>query len=254
MTLGLADAINVFSPPAGPVKNFADIIRQLKEAQQKHPVKPGEWITAFGYDPDQLEEKRHPEKEDIDAAFPDIPVMLIHASGHMCVVNSAALRVSGVTAATADPAGGQLVRKKGSMEPTGLMLENARTVLKINTGQPTVQQQLDLIKREQLYYASFGITTAQDGYSGAESIALLRKAAASHLLTIDIEALAGYPLVDTLLKQPDYPFGVMKDHFKMAGFKMVADGSPQGKTAFMSKPYLTAVPDAMAMNVPAYPR
>ncbi|MBS1567594.1 MAG: amidohydrolase [Bacteroidetes bacterium] len=242
MALGLSDAVNIFSPPAGPVKNFSGIMQQLKEYIKLHPPKPGEWVTAFGYDPDQLEEKRHPEKEDIDKDFPDIPVMLIHASGHMCVVNSAALRVSGVTAATPDPAGGQLVRKKGSSEPTGLLLENGRTVLKINTAQPTLEQQLESVKRQQLYYAGFGITTAQDGYSSGESITLLKKAASMHLLNIDIETLPGYPLVDTLLKQHDYSFGELKDHFKMAGFKLVADGSPQGKTAYMSKPYLTAVP------------
>ncbi|HVW58851.1 MAG TPA: amidohydrolase family protein, partial [Puia sp.] len=242
MALELAGAVNIFSPPVGPVKNIPGIIRQLQDFVKTHPLKKGEWLTAFGYDIDQMEEKRHPAKEDLDKAFPDIPVMLIHASGHMCVVNSAALKVSGVTAATPDPPGGQVVRKPGSQEPTGLLLENGRTVLKFGSSKPSLEQQFATLQKQQEYYASMGITTAQDGYSSLDGIRLLKAAAEHHLLKMDIEALPGYFILDSLKGDPALTFNILHDHFKLAGFKMVADGSPQEKTAFMSQPYLTPAP------------
>jgi len=93
-----------------------------------------------------------------------------------------------------------------------------------------------------LFYASNGITTAQEGYSSYESVELLHKAAERNELFIDIEALPGYPTLEKVLKNPDFKFGVLKNHLKLAGTKMIADGSPQGKTAFFSKSYLVEVP------------
>ncbi|HEY4206405.1 MAG TPA: amidohydrolase family protein, partial [Puia sp.] len=143
---------------------------------------------------------------------------------------------------TPDPPGGQLVRKQGSQEPTGLLLENGRNVLKLSTTRPTPDQQLAALEKQQEYYASMGITTAQDGYSSLESLRLLKMAADRHLLHIDIEALPGYAILDSLTGDPAFAFNVLHDHFKLAGFKMISDGSPQGKTAFMTQPYLTPVP------------
>jgi len=101
---------------------------------------------------------------------------------------------------------------------------------------------LEALDEQQTFYASNGITTAQDGHSGFETVVLLSKAAAQHRLFIDIEALAGYQIIDKILGSSEYKFGDLKDHFKIAGFKLIADGSPQGKTAYFTKPYLTDVP------------
>ncbi len=242
MALELSTGVNLFSPPQGPVKTIADIIDQLQQHIKAHPPLPGEWIRGFGYDPDQLAEKRHPTREDLDKAFPDIPIILVHASGHMSVVNSAALRISGITAATPDPPGGRLVRKPGSRELTGLLQESARRLLRMGPETSTQKSQLAALAAQEEYYASNGITTAQDGFSTLSSIRLLKEASRLHLLRMDIEALAGYTILDSIAGDPDYAFNVLQNHFKIAGFKIAADGSPQGKTAFMSKPYLTPVP------------
>jgi predicted amidohydrolase YtcJ len=242
MSLGLFKTVDISSPPVGTVKNIADIVKEIKAFQVKNNIPKGEWINARGYDPDELTEKRHPTKEDLDAAFPDNPVMLTHASGHMSVVNSYALKASGVTADTKDPAGGQIVRMQGSQEPTGLLLEKARSVLKITSKPTTLDEQLALLKKQQDYYASYGITSAQDGSSSFESVDLLETAAARKELFIDIEALPSYGTLDKLIGNPVYPFNVLKNHLKLAGTKIVADGSPQGKTAFFKKPYLLPAP------------
>lgn len=244
MSWGRSKSVNVSAPPVGNVKNIADLVREIQNYKKANNIADGEWISAFGYDQDQLEEKRHPTKEDLDAAFPNNPITLTHVSGHMTVANSAALKASGITAATADPAGGVIVRQSESKEPTGLLQETAARLLKREQKEkPTLEQQLQSLKEQQEFYASNGITTAQDGSTSFESLELLRQAAERKELFIDIEALPAYATLDKVLANPSaFKFGVLQNHLKLAGTKVVADGSPQGRTAFFTKAYLVDVP------------
>ncbi|MDR3714577.1 MAG: amidohydrolase [Puia sp.] len=244
MGLGRSKAVDLSAPPVGTVKSIPDIVAALQAFKEKNHIKDGEWITGFGYDQDQLAEGRHPVKEDLDAAFPNNPVALQHVSGHMVLVNSYALRVSGIDSTTKNPAGGMIVRKPGTNEPTGLLQEHAGALLKRERNKkPTWEEQLQEIKDQEQFYASNGITTAQEGRTGFESLELLRKAAAADALYIDIESLPAYETVDRLLADTAaYHFGVLDHHLKLAGTKLIADGSPQGKTAYFTRPYLVDVP------------
>lgn len=242
MGFGRSSTVDISPPPVGTVKNIADIVKLIKAYQKEQEIKPGEWIFARGYDPDELEERRHPNKEDLDHAFPANPVLLTHTSGHMSVVNSYALKRSGVHADTPDPDGGKIVKEKGTNEPTGLLLERARSVLNIERKQLSLEEQLLQLEEQQQWYASHGITTAQDGSSAWASIQLLREAARRQLLYIDIAALPSFATVERLLEEENHPFDTLTNHLKLKGTKLFTDGSPQGKTAFFSEPYLTDVP------------
>jgi predicted amidohydrolase YtcJ len=243
MGLGHTRNANLSPPPMGTVKNIRDIVAALLKFKKDNNIKDGEWIFAFGYDTDQLEEHRHPEKSDLDQAFPDNPVALTHASGHMVVANSLALKLSSIDETTKDPDGGTVVRRKGSLEPTGLLQESASRLLKRgDTRKLTLEEKFEQLKQQQELYASVGITTAQDGLSSMESVELLKKAAEAKVLYIDIVSLPYYLFLDKLIADKSYKFGTYDNHLKLGGFKVTADGSPQGKTAFFSKPYLTEVP------------
>jgi len=245
MGLGQLDLVNISAPPVGNVKKIADIINEIRKFKEERKIGPGEWITAYGYDQDQLVEKRHPVREDIDAAFPDNPVLLGHISGHMLVANSAALKISGVTAATKDPEGGVIIRRQGSTEPAGLLQENAQGLVmkELNKQKASLEKQLDQVKRQQQFYASFGITTAQDGFTSEEGLALLRQSAARKDLVIDVVALPSFVFLDKILADSAaYVFGTYNNRLKLDGIKLSSDGSPQGKTAYFTQPYLTLVP------------
>ncbi|HAK76893.1 MAG TPA: amidohydrolase [Runella sp.] len=245
MSFGRANLANLNPPPVGNIRKIADIVVELQKFKAQKGLKDGDWLSGFGYDVDQLEEKRHPRKEDFDAAFPNNPVVITHVSGHMSVANSAALKAGSVTSETPDPAGGVIERKENSKEPTGLLQEKAQGLVRVNlsgSSKGTIEERLAQLKEQQEYYASFGVTTAQDGSSSFESLELLREAAKRGELVIDIEALPSYPIVDKVINNPNYQYGVLKNHFKINGFKFFSDGSPQGKTAFFGKAYLTKVP------------
>ncbi|MFM8827531.1 MAG: amidohydrolase family protein, partial [Actinomycetota bacterium] len=95
------------SPPAGPCTSVADVISQLQKLRERRHIGPGEFVIGYGYDPDLLAEKRPPTRRELDAAFPDNPVFIIHVSGHGAMLNSRALARFGVTAATPTPPGGE---------------------------------------------------------------------------------------------------------------------------------------------------
>ena len=225
MGLSRSKVANIAAPPVGNVRNIPDIIHELQAYKQKNKIDTGEWISAFGYDQDQLEEQRHPTKEDLDAAFPDNPVTLTHVSGHMTLANSLALKLSGIDANTPDPDGGIIVRAGNSKEPTGLLQEKAAGLLKRKQKpKPSLDEQLKELVDQQNFYASNGITTAQDGSTSFESLELLREASQQEKLFIDIEALPAYATLDKVLAKPDaYKFGILQNHLKLAGTKVVAD-------------------------------
>jgi predicted amidohydrolase YtcJ len=243
MSLGRSETADVSPPPVGRVKNIQDLVNEILKFKKEKNIPDGVWISAFGYDQDQLEEKRHPEKGDLDAAFPNNPVTVTNVNGHMLVANSLALKLSGIDSNTADPPGGRIVRKPGSREPAGLLQESAGRLLKRPAGgHASLEKRLQEVKDQELFYASNGITTAQEGYTSFEAVELLSQASKKGDLFIDIEALPGYTILDKVLADPSYHFGILENHLKLAGSKMIADGSPQGKTAYFTSPYLTEVP------------
>lgn len=241
--LQLSKQANCFAPPAGPGKSIPDVINVMKKNQQQFNIPKGEFIIGYGYDPDATEEKRELTAADLDAAFPDNPVFVQHVSLHGAVCNTAALKKFKITKDTPTPKGGVINRKPGTMEPEGLIMEAAWLPIFTNMPQPGEEELLSLFKEGQMIYAAAGITTAQEGATSANDLALLQKADSKGLLNIDVVA---YPFIvdaKTIMKiNPPETFGKYANRLKLGGIKITVDGSPQGRTAYFTKPYLTGGP------------
>ena len=228
--------------PVGTIKSIEDILQNLKNYKEKNNIPDGEWIFGWGYDNGELTEKRHPTKKDIDKVLPNNPVYLQHTSGHMGVANTLGLEALKVSAATKNPEGGNIDRFPNSNEPNGLVQETAMYPFVRLMMEKLESKQVEFFDTTQDYYASNGITTAQDGMTSRESITFFQSQADAGKMKIDLIALAGYSELDGNLKGTSLLFKTYKNGFKTQGTKIVADGSPQGKTAFFSKPFLTEVP------------
>ncbi|MFO7664970.1 MAG: amidohydrolase family protein, partial [Chloroflexota bacterium] len=111
---------NVSGKPVGPITQIADIIAVLQAHVKKYAIPKGEWIIGYGYDIVSLAEKRELLASDLDPAFPDNPVMLIHSSNHGAVLNSAGFEKVGIDENTPTPPGGIILRIEGSEQPAGL--------------------------------------------------------------------------------------------------------------------------------------
>lgn len=203
LTMG-ADALNQANlnpAPVGNVSNIADIIKALNDLKIRLHTKEGEWLVGSGYDQDFLAEKRHPTSDDLDAAFPSNPVILLHTSGHMLVANKLALKLAKIDSGTENPVGGTIVRKTdGSNEPNGLCQEMAAMAFMPFLSKPLpIALEIQKIVDVQDYYISCGITTANEGLASSEKMKILNETAKAKKLKIDVIALPMFSLANDLV-------------------------------------------------------
>jgi predicted amidohydrolase YtcJ len=230
-------------PPIGNVESIEGILNELKVLKERLGLKKGEWLVGSGYDQDFLKEMRHPTAADLDAAFPENPVVLIHASGHMLVANSAAFRAIKIDSSTPDPEGGTILRKAGTREPEGLVQEMGMAPFtEYANPQRALDIDLELIRRSIEHYASFGVTTAAEHLVMPQKMPVIQAAAEKGVLTIDLVATPAFLIAREVVGNKDFPWREYRNGLKFVGLKVAVDGSPQGKTAFLSSPYLTPVP------------
>ena len=227
-------------PPVGNVNRIADIQRSLREYIQKEALAPGRLVMGQGYDDSLLEERRHPTRQELDAVSTEHPIIVIHASGHLLAANTAALAKVGYTRETPDPEGG-LIRREPDGTPNGVVEEIAGIPFLALIPPDPLDKQLDKFEAVQRYYVSLGVTTAQDGISMKGDLALMREAARRQRLLIDIHAYPRWDEYNEALARKDVdllPVGERIGRFSVSGMKLTVDGSPQGKTAFLTQPYV----------------
>jgi predicted amidohydrolase YtcJ len=238
----IADYANISAPPVGKARSIGGIIAILKEHFTQRRLPPGEWLIGYGYDGSALSDGRDATRDDLDPFFPRNPVVLVHVSGHGCVLNSAAFRAVGIDSSTPTPQGGVTVRKPGSNEPAGLLMENSMFPILLALPKPSPQLLLEHLTIAQQMYASNGYTTVQDAPVEPKVMPLYERAAAEGRLFLD---LVGYweshEFLATAKPCADY-LSLQSHRYRMAGVKVIADGSPQGRTAFFTRPYLTGGP------------
>ncbi|MCB1684205.1 MAG: amidohydrolase family protein, partial [Pseudomonadales bacterium] len=234
-TLGWA---NLASPPVGPVTDIASLQTTLRAHLAATAAAPGAWVIGQGYDDSLMAEQRHPTRQELDAVSNQHPIALLHVSGHLLAANSAALAAAGINAETPNPPGGHIRREAGSETPNGVLEETATYPLRAVLMQPSADPLADL-RHALSIYASHGITTAQDGAISPPAVELLETAANLGQLSLDVVV---YPVAQNLESADAmaYPFGPYRNRLRYGGVKLVLDGSPQGKTAYLSRPY--AVP------------
>ena len=216
-------------------RSWADIQNRIRDYIRRERVPAGQWVTAQGYDHNQLSECRHPDRACLDAAAPENPVVICHQSGHMGVFNTAALERLGVTAQTPAPAGGVIGRENGTL--TGYMEENAFLEFQKRVPMMPLEAFLGAYRKAQDLYASHGITTVQEGLLRRELVPLYQALLADGSLKLDVVAYGDE--VGTAAARQAFPDSVRRyqGHFKLGGYKMFLDGSPQGRTAWLRQPY-----------------
>jgi len=235
---------NVSAPPVGTVRSIAELIAVLADAKARQGLKQGEWLVAYGYDGTTLADGRELTRADLDPHFPDIPIMVMHVSLHGAVLNTAGFAASEFDLFAPTPPGGMTARKPGSDEAAGLVMEHSFLPIFMHMPAPSEQQQLDAFAAAQALYAGNGYTTVQDAPMEPATRPLYHKAAEQGRLVLDFVGYVNWLEFPELLRTRGEPFKEgYHNHMRIGGVKIVADGSPQGKTAFWTKPLLTPGPN-----------
>ncbi|MEH6548704.1 MAG: amidohydrolase [Pseudomonadales bacterium] len=241
---------NVASPPVGPVNNIDDLLSELTKSAAS--IAPGEWILGRSYDDSLLAEQRHPTKADLDKVSTENPVYIWHVSAHLGVCNTKCLQMIGVDENTANPPGGVFQRIEGSNEPNGVMEEHAMyAALMAIPAVTDPSKQMPLLLQAQEWFIQHGITTVQDGATSAIGFPLMQAAANNDLFKIDVVAFPVWRDAEQVMNS-GWPIGSYQNRLKLGGVKLVLDGSPQGKTAWLSHPYHIP-PAGKAADYAGYP-
>lgn len=214
---------------------WRDIAERIQTYIRQNHVPAGEWVWAQGYDHNALAEGRHPVRQVLDAAAPENPLILQHQSGHMGVFNTLALERLGVTEETPCPEGGTMGREGGHL--TGYMEENAFLLWQRQVPMPDLPALTAACEKAQALYASCGITTVQEGMLPEQLVPIYRALCAADKLYLDVVGYAdqdGMQAAERMI--PECLRGYFH-HFRVGGYKIFLDGSPQGRTAWLRCPY-----------------
>ncbi|MEU1424443.1 amidohydrolase family protein [Kitasatospora sp. NPDC005751] len=245
--IGLQATIaDLLAAPDGDVADLATLKEKLRAWAEGPVGRDSDWIIGFGYDDAMLAEGVHPTRDDLDEVSTSRPVLAIHQSFHLGAVNSLGLERLGYGAATPDPEGGVIRRRELAVppsygEPDGVLEEKAFNPASelAMAGLPEAAL-LALFIEGAESAARFGFTTVQEGGTSPANLKALRDTAAAVPFKIDVVA---YVKADLLADAPeDDPVGASRgyvDGVRAAGVKLVLDGSPQGRTAWLTEPYLT---------------
>lgn len=257
MVMQMLDLLNASSPPVGPMDSIDQIVAALRERIEARDVPPGEFVMGYGYDDSLLAEGRHPDRDDLDRASTEHPIVLLHVSGHLVTSNSLALERFGFDETTKDPYGGVIRRRPGTTIPNGVLEEVAAHMglvpIMQGAGETTPEAFAAAVEKTVDYHASYGVTTVQDGASSTQAAKGLAGLARRRPPAIDIAVFPAFrgeadpEVLGALGYSPEYTDGV-----RVAGVKFVLDGSPQGRTAWLTRPYDEGPPGAPDDYV-AYP-
>ncbi|MEG1448699.1 MAG: amidohydrolase family protein, partial [Oscillospiraceae bacterium] len=226
-----AYANSLLQAPLDECYSFEEITNKLHDYINSNNTPKGQIIIAKGYDNNILEERKHPTKDFIDSEFGDYPVILQHKSGHMGVFSSIALDMVGITPETASPQGGKINFKDGFLEEEAFMEYMKKVPM------PNAEKLLEAYKKAQEKYASYGITTIQEGMMVEEMIPFYDYLIDNSLLFLDVVAYSDIKSAKHIFAS--YPASINKysNNLKIGGYKIFLDGSPQGRTAWMLEPY-----------------
>lgn len=234
---------NLLAAPDGDVTDIPSLIETLGDwaVDNAEIVERVNLIVGFGYDQSQLTELRHPTRDDLDKVSTDIPVVIVHQSGHFGSFNSAALAATGISAESIAPPGG-VIRFDDTGEPNGVMEENAfflpLGILLGGLGQAGLEA--FAIAGPELW-SSFGYTTVQEGRATGAALEAVRSVAANRGYDVDVVI---YP--DVLVDRQVIADNVSLEYenrVRVGGAKLTIDGSPQGFTAWRDRPYFRPVGD-----------
>lgn len=242
----------ILPPPDAGANNINSLIEILKAWSTPENIALTGWIFGMGFDDSVLEEKRFPTKEDLDKVSEEHPVMIIHISGHFCVVNSKGLALLNINSETPNPEGGVIRRIPGTNEPNGVLEELAAIPFMPMVLAPKTEEAMQaFMKSGQDMALSYGYTTAQEGRAMPNSHLFLEHAAKTDFLKLDVVSYIDYSVSDSLLNTEWYS-PTYTNHYRIAGIKLTLDGSPQGRTAWRTQPYLIP-PDGAEEGYSGYP-
>ena len=225
-------------------KSWDEIVHMVAMAVER--AKPGEWIIGRGWHQEKWTSTPQPNvegfplRQSLDKVSPNNPVILTHASGHASFANAKALELSGVTKATANPNGGEILKDKDG-NPTGLLRETASGLIRRGAGEsrPTPEETearavraLELADREVI---SKGITSFQDAGSSFDLVNRMKRLIDAGRMNVRLWVMIRGGNAQSLAANRVVGYG--NNQLTVRAIKITADGALGSRGAWLLEPY-----------------
>ncbi|MBL4578608.1 MAG: amidohydrolase [Flavobacteriales bacterium] len=208
--------------------SFEEVLNRVEE----YAAQSEGWITGRGWDQNDWAVKEFPTRSELDALFPDRPVLIRRIDGHAALANNAALELAKVTTETTIP-GGNIVVADGEL--TGLLIDNAIGLVQKIIPDPTKEDYIEAIKSAEKNCLAVGLTTVDDAGLDLDLVELIDHMHEKQTLKMKVYVM---------LNPNDQNFGhfgemgpTVKDRLTVRSFKFYIDGALGSRGAALKKPY-----------------
>ena len=232
----------------------------MKEFIREQSPKPGTWVRGRGWNHDYFEdERRFPNRRDLDMISTEHPICLTRTCGHACVVNTMALRLAGITGNTPQVEGG-LYEVDESGEPNGIFRENAMDLIYGCLPEPAKEDIKEMILAASKALNRYGVTSSQtddllafNNVPYERVLEAYRELDAEGRMTVRVYEQSQFTTLDGLkaFVEKGYNTGWGNHWFKIGPLKMLGDGSLGARSAYLSQPYTD---DGSTRGIPIFTR
>ena len=212
----------------GSIKEMQNILRERVEKSLK-----GKWLLGRGWDLARFAEKRLPTRFDLDVFSPDNPVIFYHQSGQVCVVNSKALELAGVSRLTAVPTGGAVDRDAATGELTGVLRENATNLIWNIIPEPSKEELVEAAGLACEKILEAGVTSVHWMVLSSIELSILQTLLAQNRLPMRVYMIIPMNLLDSIMDFRSTDALALR----VGGAVISADGYLASKTAALFQPY-----------------
>ncbi|CAA9243766.1 MAG: FIG00481917: hypothetical protein [uncultured Chthoniobacterales bacterium] len=226
-----------------------DFLAKVKERAAQ--IEPGKWVTGRGWIETFWSPPDFPTARELDEIAPDKPVFLTRADGHAAVVNSAALRIAGITAETASPFGGEILKEKEGGAPTGMLLDHAQELVEKHVPPPTTADKEQALLLGAKRSVELGWTQVHNAGSSVEDVAVMRRLYEAGNVKLRIyNAVSGPGEAADRLFAEGPTVGAFGGRFTQRLIKFYADGALGSRGAALLEKYADADTAGFFTNKP----
>lgn len=226
-------------------KSFDEVLERLKEQNKNNE---SQWLLGRGWDQNDWDDKRFPDKTRLDRLFPDKAVVLTRVDGHAVLANSRALHIAGITADSKFD-GGEVVVKNG--EPTGILIDNAADLMRDFIPQPSNNEMKVSLMQAQENCFEVGLTSVHDAGLPKHILQLIDSLQQQGQLKMRI-----YAMLEASEENFEYYMqkGIYKTpYLNIRSVKLYADGALGSRGAKLLEPYSDAPENTgLLVNTPEY--
>jgi len=215
-------------------RSVSELVSRLRERAESTPA--GRWIVGYGWDQERFVERRYPTRWDLDEASEEHPIVIYRTCLHLCVANSLALQLAGISRETQPPEGGVIELDETLGEPNGVLRETAMELVRRAIPRPSLEEAVVDAERACREAVKHGLTSVHWIMEDPIELRALQRLRAEGRLPLRVYAILPVELAGRL-SELGIEMGFGDEWLRIGAVKLFLDGSLGARTAALKEPY-----------------